>query len=87
MSDSIVNCIIHNHDLNGNPILLYEVTFAFDGFTAHQTDNPVFVFSVELTNPEDLEEVKTVACRKAAVTKAFYVNGTSTDAINGPVTL
>jgi len=85
MSDSIVSCKLYR-DID-NSIKYYEVTFSFGGLDVLSGWNPIYVYPHSMTNPTDLEEVRTLACLQATATKALFSSAEEITTINGPVSL
>lgn len=85
MSDSITGCTIY-HNADGS-IFSYAVTFSFGGVTVPSQWNPVYVLASTLQNPTDMAAVKAAACQQASINKELCDSATTTNAINGSVTL
>ena len=85
MSDSIVSCIKYNRP-DGN-INHYAILFAFDGVDVPTNECTIVILDVEVEDPTNLDQVKTLACYKAGVVKALYATGEEVDELVGPVEL
>jgi hypothetical protein len=82
MSDSITNCTVYKNP--DGSVQYYEIDFLFDGFAVPFKGS---IRANTLTDPNDLVELKTAACKQASAIKSLYVNSTVITDLNGLVTL
>jgi len=85
MSDSITSCTLRKN--SDGTIQIYDVTFSFDNMNIPLALNTVSVESSLLSNPNDLNEVKLLACQQAKAIKESYSNVVVITDLTGPVTL
>jgi len=85
MTDSITSCIVYKR--SNDEIHHYDITFAFEIPDSASQYSVIAITDSDLTNPTDLDEVKTLACSRAAVLKALYATSTAVQELIGPVEL
>lgn len=85
MGDAIIGCNLY-YEQDGSK-KYYEVTFHYEGLNVLSGWNPIYVYCVSMKDPNDLSEVKTLACAQATVTKALFASAQEIDSLNGPVNI
>lgn len=83
MSDAIVSCTKYT-DADGE-LKYYTVLFSFDGIVVPLAWASVSILKEDLSDPTDLEEVKTLACQRIVPIKDLFRYTTEITDINGPV--
>lgn len=86
MGDAITGCKLY-FEADGVIKKYYEVTFYYEGLDVLSGWNPIYVYCVSMQDPNDLSEVRSLACAQATVTKALFAGAEVIDAINGPVNI
>lgn len=84
MGDAITGCRLF-FEADGTTKKYYEVTFHYEGLDVSSGWNPVYVYCATMVDPNDLSEVKALACAQAIVTKALFGSAEVITAIDGPV--
>ena len=84
MSNRIVQCIKFLN-LDGS-VRSYDVTFAYDNTDIPDSHTTISVLAQFLSDPNDLNELKTLACKRAKETANMYDNSVVISDLNGPVT-
>lgn len=85
MVDSITDCTKY-YEQDGS-LKYYAVTFHYEGLDVTSGWNPIYIYAAQMKDPNDMSEVKSLACAQATVTKALFASAVSTDVINGPVNI
>ena len=85
MSDSITSCVVYKNV--DRSVQYYDITFSFGEGTMPSPYNHVCIQSSALSNPNDLDEVKRLACQQASAIKALYKDAALITDLNGLVTL
>ncbi len=86
MGDAITGCKLY-YETDGITKKYYEVTFHYEGLDVLPGWNPIYVYCASMVDPNDMSEVKALACAQAIVTKALFASATVIDSINGPVNI
>lgn len=86
MVDSITDCKSYKEP-DGVTIKYYEVYFHYEGLDVLSGWNPIYVWAATMKDPNDLSEVKTLACQQASVTKALFASAVDITSLNGPVNI
>jgi len=85
MSDQITEFVRYNNE--DGTCHRYEVTFSFDGVEVPVELRTVYLGAPTLTDPNDINEVKTKACQLASNFKKLYSLAVPVTELVGPVTL